>query len=195
MPPTLTCPHCRAISNFTSVHTWQVNIQGRGGVKFGVFRCDACNRPVTGEWDGIQLREYVPRSTPKGDFPDVPTPIAENAKEAYQCASVEGWRATAAMARRALQAAAYEKGAPDKKLIEQIDWLADNGVIPGQMKEVAHQIRLGGNIGAHPDKDGLRDIGEAEAKAILQFLDDFFRYVYEIPASLGRLSQGTTTSP
>jgi hypothetical protein len=91
------------------------------------------------------------------------------------------------MARRALQAAAYDKGAPDGRLIEQIDWLAENGQITKQMKDVAHQIRLGGNLGAHPDRDGLTDVGRDEAEAILAFLRDFFRYVYEIPASLGRL--------
>ena len=82
----------------------------------------------------------------------------------------------------------YGKGAPDTKLIDQIDWLATHSHITEQMKDIAHQIRLGGNLGAHPDRDGLRDVGEGEARAILTFLRDFFRYVYEIPASLARLA-------
>jgi len=78
-------------------------------------------------------------------------------------------------------------GASDKSLVEQIDWLAASGHITEQMKDVAHEIRLGGNLGAHPDRDGLKDVTQADAQAILSFLSDFFKYVYEIPASLERL--------
>ena len=60
-------------------------------------------------------------------------------------------------------------------------------LITPQMREVAHTIRLAGNLGAHPDKDGLRDVGEPEAQAVMEFLDDFLKYVYEIPTRLERL--------
>jgi uncharacterized protein DUF4145 len=62
------------------------------------------------------------------------------------------------------------------------------------MKDVAHRIRLGGNLGAHPDRDGLADVGRDDVEAMLRFLRDFFRYVYEIPASLGRLA-GSADAP
>jgi hypothetical protein len=67
--------------------------------------------------------------------------------------------------------------------------LAENRVIPEQMAKVAHQIRLEGNLGAHPNRDGLRDVGEDDARAVLGFLDDFIRYVYEILASLARIEE------
>lgn len=91
------------------------------------------------------------------------------------------------MARRAIQGACFDKGAPDKKLVDQIDWLEDQRLITPQMKEVAHRIRLGGNAGAHPDKDGLKDVGEPDAQTLLEFLEDFVKYVYEIPGRLQTL--------
>jgi hypothetical protein len=132
-------------------------------------------------------RNYYPKDIPDPDLPDVPTAIATDAREAFRAYGMECWRASAAMARRAIQASAYEKGAPDARLIDQIDWLSENGHITDQMRQVAHRIRLGGNLGAHPDRDGLRDVGEPEAAAVLEFLQDFFRYVYELPARLDRL--------
>ena len=96
---------------------------------------------------------------------------------------------TVAMARRALQAGAFEQGAPDKKLVDQIDWLEEQRLIPPLMKDVAHQIRLEGNVGAHPDKDGLQDVDEGRAREVLAFLDDFIRYVYEIPSRLESITE------
>jgi len=154
-----------------------------------VWTCDACGRTIIGERDPTGApHDYHPKTLPRADFPDVPETIVADAAEAFRCFGIESWRASAAMARRALQSAAFEKGAPDTNLVAQIDWLAENGHITEQMRQVAHQIRLGGNLGAHPDRDGLQDVGQAEARAILHFLADFFRYVYEIPANLARIS-------
>jgi hypothetical protein len=194
--PRLTCPYCRVFANFTGVHGWSSDIRGRGSVSYSVWRCDYCRRPILGEVSPSgDPHDQHPKYVPDPKLPDVPEQIAEDAREAFRCFAVESYRATAAMARRALQAAAFEKGAPDKPLIEQIDWLATNGQITEQMKDVAHQIRLGGNLGAHPDRDGLRDVDQASARAILGFLRDFFRYVYEIPASLDRLKTGSGDEP
>ncbi len=99
------------------------------------------------------------------------------------------------MARRAIQAAALEKGAPDRSLVEQIDWLEEQRLITPQMKQVAHAIRLAGNVGAHPDKDGLRDVGESEARAVIEFLGAFLRDVYEIPAQLAGREQRLKGGP
>jgi hypothetical protein len=189
--PAITCPYCRALSNFSVVHIFDATIDGTP-IRHAVWTCNACGKPIIGKPDAeANPRDFYPQSVADEDFPDVPTAVSDDAREAFRCYSIDAWRASAAMARRALQAAAYEKGAPDARLIDQIDWLADNGHITAQMRDVAHQIRLGGNLGAHPDRDGLRDVGQAEAEALLIFLRDFFRYVYEIPASLGRLSGGT----
>jgi hypothetical protein len=94
------------------------------------------------------------------------------------------------MARRAIQGMCIDLGAPDKKLVEQIDWLEERRLITPQMRDVAHRIRLGGNTGAHPDKDGLNDVDEPEAKALLEFLDDFIRFTYEIRGRLEKLPGG-----
>ena len=121
------------------------------------------------------------------ELPDVPEEVAADAREAHRCFSIQAYRAAVVMARRAMQSAAHEKGAPERTLVDQIDWLEERRLITPQMKDVAHTIRLTGNLGAHPDKDGLRDVGEPEARAVIEFLDDFLKYVYEIPARLERL--------
>ncbi len=182
------CPYCRVVANFTQRHSFPHPFRGVQ-TTFVVWTCDACGGPIIGQTSPEgRPTDYHPRFVANEQFPDVPLAISQDASEAFRCFGIEAWRASAAMARRALQAAAYDKGAPDRRLIEQIDWLAENDHITEQMKNVAHQIRLGGNLGAHPDRDGLVDVGQDEVVALLSFLRDFFRYVYEIPASLERLA-------
>lgn len=116
----------------------------------------------------------------------MPQPIASDASEAFRCFGVDAWRATVAIARRAIQASAYQQGAPNKNLYEQINWLDEQRKITPQMRQMAHEIRLSGNDGAHPDKDGLKDVGKEQAAAVLAFLRDFLRQLYQMPARLER---------
>lgn len=88
-----------------------------------------------------------------------------------------------------------DKGAPDRKLEQQIDWLEEQRLVTPQMRDVAHKIRLGGNAGAHPDKDGLKDVTENDARKLLEFLEDFAKYVYEIPGRLAAMNDPETDPP
>jgi Domain of unknown function (DUF4145) len=195
--PAMTCPYpdCGAYAEMALASNLQpVGIDGRGQVNFAVWSCRVCGRYILGEISSIGAPEnYVPHPTgvTHGLFEHVPQTIASDARQAFLCFQVGAWRAAAAMARRALQASAYDKNAPNRKLILQIDWLAENGIITHQMREVAHQIRLGGNLGAHPDSDGLLDIDQEAAGRILRFLTQFFTYVYTIPGQLEEVPPDT----
>lgn len=190
----MTCPYCTAYADMVQrAALGGVQVPGRGGIQFAVWQCAACGMFVLGELGSPSgtPNNYVPRpSAVRAEFTHVPEHIAEDAREAVLCHQVGAWRASAAMARRALQAAAYEKGAPNRKLVDQIDALADAGVITTQLKDVAHQIRLGGNLGAHPDRDGIKDVDEDAAGRILRFMSQFFTYVYTIPGQLDEVAGG-----
>ncbi len=189
----LTCPYCDVLSNFTQRHEWEESEPTGRKVRYGVWVCDACKRPVVGKPDSYGgPYEYYPQQVVEPSLPDAPAEVAADAREAHRCFSIQAYRAAVVMARRAMQSAAFEKGAPDKPLVDQIDWLEEQRLITPLMKEVAHTIRLAGNVGAHPDRDALADVGEQEAEAVIDFLDDFLKYIYEIPARLQRLNGGST---
>lgn len=195
-----TCPWCGVLAGFNLRQSIDAVVTDDAGgsktIKYGIWTCHSCNRPIVGEavdtpTEGLQpFGERYPEKVSRPDYPaTVPPPVAADAREAHACFSIKSWRASVAMARRSLQAAAIEQGAPDKKLVAQVDWLEEQRLIPPLMKDVAHRIRLEGNVGAHPDKDGLQDIDEARAREVLDFLDDFIRYVYEIPSRLQAITE------
>jgi hypothetical protein len=110
-------------------------------------------------------------------------------REALRCRFVDAYNATVEMCRRAVQASCIQLNAPaDKKLVHQIDWLAAQGIITTPLKEMAHRVRLGGNLGAHPPEDpddaNAIVIGVQYADAVIEFTRDFFQHVYVIPERL-----------
>ncbi len=66
------------------------------------------------------------------------------------------------------------------------------GTITTPLKEMAHRVRLGGNLGAHPPEDpedeDLIVMGPEYADAVLEFTRDFFHHVYVMPARLEKFT-------
>ncbi len=182
------CPHCHKPSNFAPVgpaylsdntHICQ-SVQCIGCHKYGIvigWRGDA-NSP-------FKISEFYPAGVPNVSVdPNIPAAIAEDLREALRCQWVRAYRGAVVMCRRAIQATCVDKKMADAKLQLQIDEMASKGLITEPLKQWAHEVRLGGNDGAHPDKDGLKDVAEQDADEIIQFTREFLHHIYVMPAAL-----------
>ena len=149
----------------------------------------------------LSYMEHYPIGIPSdGVSPEIPTNIGADFREALRCRFVDAHNATVEMCRRAVQASCIELKAPtDKKLVHQIDWLAQNGVITTPLKEMAHRVRLGGNLGAHPPEDpedpGEIIVGPNYSDAVIEFTRDFFQHVYVMPERLKKFTFKKITPP
>ena len=114
----------------------------------------------------------------------VPSSVAEDYVEAIKCFDICANRASVVMCRRALQSSVIEKGAKKDRLVNQIDELYDSQIITKDIRDWAHEIRLTGNIGAHPDEDGLEDVTPENAEELLKFMEEYLNYVYIMPAKV-----------
>jgi hypothetical protein len=92
----------------------------------------------------------------------------------------ENWDATAVMARSALQAALRDYKAKGKNLKQEIDDLANKGILPPIMKEWSDQIRELGNVSAHPNSS-QDPTNPQDARDIVNFLDFLLEYLYDLP--------------
>jgi len=125
----------------------------------------------------------------------VPGPIVADYKEAQLALGYELYKAAAVMFRRSVQGAAIDKGAPiEKRLRDQIDWLAANGRITGDMKDWAHELRLFGNAGAHPGDDLLENVSAAEAADSFAFARAFLDYLYVMPDRIARAREARASA-
>lgn len=190
------CPHCGSkvhIEKLWSAHHSFDN----GDVEFYVvFRCKPCKKLILKTFVFSQNR-YTSKTELKpagwdekfpvaldtelsqADFQYIPDEALSDYKEALKCKSIGANRASCAMFRRALQSALIELGADNKDdLIKQI---ASLNTLPSDIKDWAHQIRIFGNWGAHPDKDKLKDVDENDVVEAHDFTSKFFIYMFIMP--------------
>jgi hypothetical protein len=117
----------------------------------------------------------------------MPENVTADFKEALRCKWVDAFKATVTMCRRAIQASCLEKGAnPKKKLTEQIDEIAGKGLITEPLRLFAHEVRLEGNDGAHPEPDGLNNVSDRDADDIIAFTREYLHHVYVMPHMLAK---------
>lgn len=190
------CPHCGARTHIEALwndcHTFQ-----NGDAEFYVvFRCKPCkklilktfcfkqnpysrdtNLSIEG-WDEMfpaKLDDLL--SSEEKEY--VPEEVLKDYEEALKCLSISAHRASCSMFRRALQCALLKLGADEKlDLVKQIESLQD---LPKDIKDWSHQVRILGNWGAHPDKDGLKEVDGEVAAEVHDFIAKLLLYVFIMP--------------
>lgn len=183
------CPHCNFPSYFEPVGA--AHYENGNCRMVHPAQCQNCKSFIllVGRRNQAQgqfsLEAFYPLGKPNDSVDEaVPLSIREDFAEALRCRWIKAYKATVTMCRRAIQSSVLDLGASDQKLVEQIDELATKGKLTTSLKDYAHEVRLAGNDGAHPDKDGLKDVSENDADDIIAFTRHFFDSVYVTPARL-----------
>jgi hypothetical protein len=190
------CPHCGAkvhiVKLWSDHHTFK-----NGDTEFYVvFRCKPCKKLVlktfffkqnqySGKTD-LEAKgwdEKFPISLDdelsKVDSEHIPEDVLSDYQEALKCKSIGANKASCSMFRRALQNALVNLGADTKlDLIAQINSLSR---LPEDIKDWAHQIRIFGNWGAHPDEDKLKDVEPGDVDEVHDFISKFFIFMFIMP--------------
>ncbi len=192
--PARICPHCKVNSNFNQV--WQSTFRPPSDpwhpplIRFCEV-CDNCGMPVCGatmegnDPEDSSAAARWPRIEGV-DFPDVPSGIAEVAKEAHLALNASAVRASVAMARAAVEATAKERGFTKGTLETKIKKLAEAGHISETMTIAAHEIRFAGNEVAHGDL--IEEvIGYDDAREIVDLMDTILDRIYREPAKVARV--------
>lgn len=190
------CPHCGAKVHIEKL--WNdYHSFGNGDIEFYViFRCKPCKKLIL-KTCSFKQNQYARKPDLKFEkwdekfpitFDDelnmeekeyIPDQVLSDYQEALKCKSIGANRASCSMFRRSLQSALVILGANHKlDLIKQINSL-DN--LPNDIKDWAHQIRIFGNWGAHPDKDSLKEIDHEDVAEVNDFIAKFFLYLFIMP--------------
>ncbi len=186
------CPHCGV---FVQFHLTGASITG---IRHSIVRCTNCDERtyvILKVTNGThEVIDYYPKRIPQIDK-SFPNDVRDDYIEAIRCFEVNAYKACVVMCRRSLQASALEKGANKSRLVDQLEELMDNGIITQSLYEWTTEIRHEGNIGAHPDKDGLKYVTKDDAQAILHFVEEYLKHVYEMPARVAEKRAKRTKNP
>jgi hypothetical protein len=187
------CPYCRRYTNLTPA---KATTQRHLGVPYGfedvkypcawkrmdndvwwIGICNACIKPVLVHNNGDII---YPNSLPSPSDKRIPEIIRRDLDEAKICYVAGAYRACAVMARRAIESACIDKGASkDKRLIDKLQELADEGIITNELKQWADVVRWIGNDAAHPGSD---QVSKDEAEDILTLAEQFLHVIYVTPS-------------
>ena len=180
------CPYCKRYTSLTvAVTTWTIGsqpipIECKWEDKYGdlwwIGTCNHCGQPVLICNEGERI---YPHPLPSPTDPRIPPKIGKDLHEAKICFSVNAYRACAVMARPAIQSACIDKGTSKNRLVEQLQELADSGVITKDLKEWADLVRWVGNDAAHPDNE---EVDRGDAEDILRLAEQFIDVIYVTPA-------------
>ncbi|OLS16556.1 MAG: hypothetical protein HeimC3_53020 [Candidatus Heimdallarchaeota archaeon LC_3] len=188
------CPYCQITVHFTNL---SFNITGLSFplnpvalsdnlTHVALVKCDNCSKTLVifFSYEVISENQAVYRI--KATFPviskmakpdGVSDRIWDDYVESMICLGVDTPKAAVVLLRRATQSLMKELGAdPKKNLVNQIRDLKDSGKISQELFELAEELRLWGNFGAHPDDDLLDDVKIDEAnelKNVFNMLLDF----------------------
>jgi len=143
--------------------------------KWWIGICNFCRRPML-------IRNYgdtvYPQPLPSPTNPNVPKDIAGDLDEAKMCLAVKCYRAAATMARRCIQSACLQRGAPDDDPYRQIKHLLEKQIITKDMSDWANAVRCLGRDGAHPNK-GF--IGKTDAEDAVSLAEKFLEVLFVVP--------------
>lgn len=199
----LHCPHCRhatavspaPLSKLDDVR--HVNVLGSigsmlvftmGGASWWIGKCNHCEMPLL-ICDGGRLVYPTPRPGPVSEH--IPEPMRSDLRDAKHCVAAGVFNAAVVMARRALQCAAVEQGAPSGhgwQLWKQIKWLDENRKITPSQHQLADAARWVGNHGAHdtePDvaagQPVITNVTDEDARDTIQLVEHLFETLYVAP--------------
>lgn len=127
--------------------------------------------------------EWEPKKIRRPGFQDVPQQIAQTATEAHACLSISAYRGAVALARAVVEATAKDHSIVKGPLVAKIDEMHKQNLIRDITRELAHEIREGGNEIAHGD---LADepMPPEDAEAIVALMDEILEEVYQGPARM-----------
>ena len=86
-------------------------------------------------------------------------------------------------ARSAVQLVARSHGAKGNNVKQEIDDLADKGLILPIMKDWSHEVRELANEGTHP-QPGSTGTNEKDAKDVVEFLTFLMRVMHDLPKQI-----------
>lgn len=111
----------------------------------------------------------------------LPPSVREAYIEALLCFNYNLYTAALAMCRRTLEASVIAQGIDNKeKLWKKIEELHKKEIIGKELMDVATEIRLFGNIGAHFDKYRGEQVTEAAVIEVIDFLEIYFDSCFRI---------------
>ena len=181
----ITCAFCNESDNFElAFHGEKKQPNGSKVLNFDTFKCGSCASFVQVFWSATdELHDYRAQPSPLKyeKAPDhFPADVARYWLQAKRSLQSQNYDAATVMARSSLQVALRALEAKGANLKQEINNLAEKGLLPPTMQEWSHNLRELANDSAHPMPEQAATTAQ-DARDIVMFMDFMFEYLYALP--------------
>lgn len=184
------CPHC-LVDFHESWASSYLGADTEASWRLAQTTCSACGRftlDLMAETEGGETAEWRvwPRATARPVPPEVPSPYADDFREA--CVVLpDSSNASAAISRRCLQSLLLSEGGAKKgRLEDQINEVVASKQLRPQLADNLHYVRKVGNLAAHETKNAhtgeVVDATKEEAEWLIEVLEGLFEHYFVEPA-------------
>lgn len=190
----ITCPFCSEKGKFElEYHAEKKKPNGHKKLNFDTYKCANCAGYVQALWSANEyggsrgIHDYrvqpwpIGKAKPSDNWPAEVSRFWTQAHDSERNGNLD---AATVMARSALQVALRERGAIGNSLKEEIEDLANKGVLPKIIREWADEVRLIANESAHPTT-GDDEPDKVDVSDIVKYLDYLLMYLYDLPHDIG----------
>ena len=210
--PSRRCPHCKAVSTYDTLTTLlagtnigTLNLGKSSGLNIRFDRCrnEDCNGSVAVIFDDEGKEIEVHPGLEEEPDELLPPDVTIAFRQALKSRNEGIWDGCVLMCRRALEEATRilgeeiepedERAKYSKKVLyKRIEHLATEHRITPELRNWAHEARLGGKLGAHGGTEKQWNT-RLDAEEIVEFASWFFRYVFVLPQQLAERKERVNT--
>lgn len=189
-PLAMRCPHCRQQGALEADS--QAKDQGVGsGFMVGHRRCPDpdCYQHIFVVFKNPngELVATYPAERLDFDASNLPDRVREALEEAVACHAAEAYVAAGMMVRKTLELVCEDREAEGDTLYARIEALRDKVVIPQELLEGMHDLRLLGNDAAHVESRVYNQVGKEEVEIAMDVAKEVLKSVYQLSGLLDRL--------
>ena len=184
-----TCPHCGNNGTFQNVFG-QDTFETNYNFWYGSRKCPnpKCNGHIffIADFRGNLVKTF-PSLKISFNSERIPDRIKNVFDEALLCHGNNCFTASAIMIRKTLEEICLDKGSEGKNLFKRIENLKDKIVLPQELIDGMHELRLLGNDAAHIEAKTFEQIGKEELEISIDFTKEILKAVYQYESLLEKL--------
>lgn len=190
----LRCPECgqKSILAFAAVPDGQAKYVGSSGTATWATR--VCPDPACGALifivgqDGSEaiIKSFPPESI-DFDSTDLPPAVLDAFKEAVECHAHACYQASAIVVRKTLEEVCADRGAAGNNLKTRLENLRGKLLLPKEMFDALHDLRLLGNDAAHVELSDFNAINKEKVEVALDIGKEILKAAYQYKSIMGRL--------
>ncbi|MGH9341902.1 MAG: DUF4145 domain-containing protein [Acidobacteriota bacterium] len=184
----LRCPACRQLGTFQPLpNISDIHIPPSFALGHRLCPNGACRAHVFFVYGNNKLIISYPAERIDFDTTNIPPNVVTAFEEALTCHANQCYVACAIMVRKTLEELCRDRGSTGNTLKDRLTVLGGKVVLPKELLDAMHDLRLLGNDAAHIESQEYNQVGQPEVEAGIAVTKEILKAVYQYQSLVSQL--------